>query len=156
MEAYLRKVMRRLLVCRLGSSGSSGLFITARQRFCLNVNQVIITCSITSHHLKNFRVGRVKTQTIHLLFFWFLCVLKFTLCLWSLCSMSKHTKPSFHISAFTMPALVVVTRNTPTSKMLNLLAWARNLALFIRNLSKSSSKSKIAETFFLSSSSFFF
>lgn len=31
MEAYLRKVMRRLLVCRLGSRGSSGLFITARQ-----------------------------------------------------------------------------------------------------------------------------
>lgn len=29
MEAYLRNVMRRLLVCRLGSRGSSGLFITA-------------------------------------------------------------------------------------------------------------------------------
>lgn len=28
MEAYLRKVMRRLLVCRLGSRGSSGLLIT--------------------------------------------------------------------------------------------------------------------------------
>lgn len=31
MEAYLRKVMRRLLVCRLGSRGSSGLFITVEQ-----------------------------------------------------------------------------------------------------------------------------
>lgn len=32
MEAYLRKVMRRLLVCRLGSRGSSGLLITKQQR----------------------------------------------------------------------------------------------------------------------------
>lgn len=41
MEAYLRKVMRRLLVCRLGSRGSSGLFITATQHFKPDVNHVI-------------------------------------------------------------------------------------------------------------------
>lgn len=44
MEAYLRKVMRRLLVCRLGSRGSSGLFITATQHhFKPDVNHVMGT-----------------------------------------------------------------------------------------------------------------